>query len=939
MSESIGKPWIQSSVVEILVDHAHELPSPPDLHGRAQIVRFLTFREDTGDGSQPRDRDTVLWAEITDGEWIIPVRIGNEATNKIEDEYKRALTYYRRGFFTLKAAVSFDFILTQVGKTQARSSSLKQIFLDIVELRYISGGGEGAPVATRAVALQTPPEFNKWVSALNTGGQILINLQAQERVAKSVIRVSKTNSRRSNATGASKRLSKGPIKTSAHPVTPQSSIGNLAAKREWQEGWFGKRPKFHGVDYVPRSDGFEPTADQQAKFKAILERVKLATPTHPYDPTDVNSNSSVPNRPSVPSALPSSQAIRPSQVISSTPIDTRPPRSNTMEPLLRISEAVHEPVNSSSDVESNGDSDSDHDTSVWRQQAKKPATNQTNRVGHQRCHIPTPRPSDPRADESHEEVSGETEHGSQSLEADDAVTEQILSQAELFASDGQRNGMPTVPVPDSDPPNLSQRATQVRHSSPWDCESGPPSERDISHSPEATRRPTKGKQRLSPTLSSPPRSVHDEIMSSQPVGHVTSNAKQQSISGSEDSNGPKANVHHLEYVLSRRADETTSLAPNLPHPRETSLQRDLKNDLSEQREEAFETRPSVDKLTSRKRRLSQSQDDDTPHAQLPQELASSVSGKPITENKRRRLDDSNSKVPIPASKKAPRQPNVAREDPVNEPMVSSNTTKPVALNGAGIIPHDHDAWVNPSWMNAPNPKQLKPTSPKASRTSNVSIPDKPHARRISRPSTGLRILHPPFDHPARIVKRAPSPGFPPVTASQFADADEDFGVANSKVGPPAPAQPMHKPIASKPRTISLAQPKLISREQPGASLLGRSKQSRASGNTVGNSTRVAPGCEHTVRKGGCTFEGKGKKGKNSRRLTLHSTPDNGLANSGAHLDDSATDHTQPVTNTTSRQPYLGGFQPSIAVDFPQKYQLTWEKWLEVTKDAYSFWLE
>jgi hypothetical protein len=39
MSESMGKPWIESSVAEILVNHAHELPSPAQLQGRAQIVK------------------------------------------------------------------------------------------------------------------------------------------------------------------------------------------------------------------------------------------------------------------------------------------------------------------------------------------------------------------------------------------------------------------------------------------------------------------------------------------------------------------------------------------------------------------------------------------------------------------------------------------------------------------------------------------------------------------------------------------------------------------------------------------------------------------------------------------------------------------------------------------------------------------------------------
>lgn len=38
MSDALGKPWIESAVTDILVKHAHELPSPPRLQGRAQIV-------------------------------------------------------------------------------------------------------------------------------------------------------------------------------------------------------------------------------------------------------------------------------------------------------------------------------------------------------------------------------------------------------------------------------------------------------------------------------------------------------------------------------------------------------------------------------------------------------------------------------------------------------------------------------------------------------------------------------------------------------------------------------------------------------------------------------------------------------------------------------------------------------------------------------------
>ncbi|CAE7226143.1 unnamed protein product [Rhizoctonia solani] len=935
MSESIGKPWIESSVVEILVDH--ELPSPPKLQGRAQIVKFLTFREDAGAGNQPKDRNTVLWAEITDGEWFIPVRIANEATNKIEDEYKRGLTYYRRGFFTLRAAVSFDFVVTQVNKSQTKLSPLKQLFLNIVELRYISGGGPGVPVATRGVVLREPLAFPKWVQALNTGGQTLTNLQAQERAAKQSSRVS-TISRRSKATNASKRPSKAPIKTSAQSVTPQPSINNLAVKREWQDDWFGKRHKLHEIDYTLQHGGLEPTADQQAKLEGvILERAKMATSTHPYDPTNMVNSLSVPDRPSIASTARSSQIIRSSQVASSTPIDTRLPRTKLAEPQLRAPVVVDEPITASSEAGSDGeDSDSDHAAPARLQHAPKPAVNQTNRVGESKSHIPTPRPSDTRADMSDEEASSGVEETPQWLESDDAITEQMLSQ--VFASSNQGRKMPTVLVPDSSSPNPSQHSTQVRHSSPWDCEDELPSERDASYSPEAIRRnPGKGERQLGSALSSPSRSIldaaHDEPTSSQSIDQVTSSAKhrdesQPSAAASlpspppEDLNGHKINLQQ-EPALSRRAISPTS---NLRHSSDVAS----KKDLNEQEAESFETRRKVEQITSRKRRLSQSPNDDVLHVQIPQELVSPQNGKPNADNKRRlrrRLEDPH--VPASAHKNAPHQPNFAREGLTNECRGASKST-------ADVIPHDHDAWANPSWMNnAPAPKQVRPEPIKAPRASEAQHLDRPQARRISQPSTKLRILQPPFHHPTRIVERAPSPGFPPVTASQFADADEDFGVTR----PPTIVRPANTPVASTSRASNTDQSRTTSGLQPAASTPGPSKQSRRSNKATGSGTATPQDRERIIRNGGHDSKGQ-LQPKSAWPVTAHHpTPDSSLTSSVVRPDDSTIDTARSLSGTTAHQPYLGGFRPSIAVDLPQKYRWTWENWLEVTKDAYSFWYE
>ncbi|KAF8756867.1 hypothetical protein RHS01_03993 [Rhizoctonia solani] len=866
MSESIGKPWIEASVVEILVDHAHELPSPAQLQGRAQIIKFLTFREDTKDGRQPRDRDTPLWAEITDSEYIIPVRIANEATNRLEDEYKRALTYYRRGFFTLKAAVSFDFVVTQVGN-QMKPSHMKQIFLDIVELQYISGGGEGAPMATRAVALRTPHAFDKWIAGLRTGGQTLTRIQAEEKFLRDSSRASKANSRRSNATNASKRSSKAPIKTSAQSVTPQPSIGNLAAKREWQESWFGKRPKCHGVDYIPHSGGFEPTSEQKMAFEVILERIKMATPTNPYDPMNMSSSSSIPDRSSgLPTSIVrSSQVIRSSQVVSSTPIDAHPTRNQTTASQLVI-EPAHGSVKHSSDAESNEDSGSEQDVPIRSRQT----SNRTDRTGQ----MPTPRPSDQHADESHQEACIAVEDRAQSLEADDAIIEELLSRQIL----NQRR-LPTVLVPDSDPPDLSQRIAQVRYSSPWDCEDELSSEHDGLHSPEETRNsPTKGKRPHSPALFS----------STQLILNA---ADQEAASSQHLGQGQKSLMQNLESVLSRRTNEPVSPTPALSHPRDAILQRTSKDSPNEQQEEPFGTRP-IDKHTSRKRRLSQSQADDTLNAGLSPESAASVGRRPATENKRQRLDSQ--------SKNAPHQLKVAQGTLTNTAVVSPNMTKPTTFdNGSGgVIPHNHDAWANPSWMNNTSASsQTGPTSTSYLRAADVQSLDNLQSRRISQARSGLRILQPHLHSSSRIPECAPASEHPHITASQFADADEDSlaPLVNSKVIPYKNMRLANKPVTLGQRAVSAP---------------GSSKQLRTS-NRDGNSTGMAQEPQSTVRHGTRTSEGQQKEEKN-RRSTLSTS--NPRRTSKVHLDGSEASTVRPAT--TAHQSYLGGFQPSVTVNLP-----------------------
>jgi hypothetical protein len=505
---------------------------------------------------------------------------------------------------------------------------------------------------------------------------------------------------------------------------------------------------------------------------------------------------------------------------------------------------------------------------------------------------------------------------------------------------------PTVLVPDSDPPNSSQRPTQVRHSSPWDCEDDLNSEHDVSYSPErAGNSPTKSKRQHSPTLSLPTLSIldatHDESMDSQTIEPVTGNTKQQSSSGRGDSQnsaaaslpspppegskGQKTVMQNLETVLGRRADEPISLSSILAHSRDTTLQRTSKNGPNEQQEEPFET-GLVDVPSSRKRRLSQSQLGDTPNVQFSKELASSVDERPAFENKRRRLDS-------PQSKSAPHQLKVTREGLANEPTLSSSMTKPTVSNsGPGdIIPHDHDAWANPSWMNDV-PILQKAEVPNPLRTADVRYMDKLHSQRVPQPGTKLRTSHPPLHHPTRTAQHVRSPEHPPITPSQFADADEDSlaPMVNPRARLSAAIPPAHKPVASASRTRNIA----TLRCQRVVSAPGPSKQLRTSGRNRDNPGATQES-DQTARYGGRASEGQQIEEKN-RRLTLP-TPDNRRRNSKVHFDDSSINTVQSAI--TARQPYLGEFHPSTMVDLPRKYQWTWENWLEVTKDAYSFWLD
>ncbi|KAG9104076.1 hypothetical protein FRC06_005559, partial [Ceratobasidium sp. 370] len=789
MSDALGKPWIESGITAILVDHAHELPSPPKLQGRAQIVKFLTFREDTGDRRQPRDRDTELWAEITDRQWIIPVRIANEATNKIEDEQKRALTYYRRGFFTLKASVAYNFVAEQValpgGGSRIQQSNRKSLVLNIVELNYISGGGPGAPVATNSVALQICPILKDWESVLSIGGQTLINKQRQTRNALQAARAPKTSSKRTASNSAGRAGNRVLTKTSV-PVPPHqsSSSDKLAAFHEWQDAFWGgafqKRHKYMAPDFeFPRGE-FDVPPDQQVVLRQIEERIKSATQAQPYNPTNNQSRpSSAPDRPN---DLPS---FRSSQIYTSTQLDAQRRPSSPSE--------SHAPYNL--EEGRSGDSVGDlnpGDVPEYEDGGDRPGLLQGRRAYSPDSDEGSSAGSASEVDEApdmddHVErdlqlLSRSDAASEKSLDTDDAVSEKILSvpTANDTATEPEPSlekrvppRQPIVLVPDSDPMGSSQVRPQpsyARGSSPWDIESSPPSQlRGDQGSPGMAKSSlNKGKRRYSPTLSSPLQPSSSLPNPNQISGQSSDLQKTSTGSGQDNSQESAAAASLPSPPPEHPPTHPTSSQPH------TRFSPGITNEPTTRgqhsgNEQAPDTMPRVGpgvrpNPNPRKRRRSPSRVRDGGLTLASKGGVAIVAHDPEAEAaKRRRLGDSSSRLT--------QERTVARED-ISETRVpqTDNTNdggnrpdlnapnpqdegvplpKPRAAPSPdptipqGVIPHDHDAWSTPSYRIA------RPKAPaKQGNSVKEDIPNPSGAASASSSVTSL---------PGPLGRQAPNP--------------------------------------------------------------------------------------------------------------------------------------------------------------------------------------
>ncbi|QRW08293.1 Large tegument protein deneddylase [Ceratobasidium sp. AG-Ba] len=957
MSDALGKPWIESSVTRVLVEHAHELPSPPKLKGRAQIIRFLTFREDSGDGRQPIDRDTVLWAEITDKQWVIPVRIANGVTNKFEDEHKRALTYYRRGFFTLTAALAYDFVVNQVptpsGGSRVQQSNRKSLILDVVELNFISGGGSGAPVASNSVVLQICPVLRDWEDALSIGGQTLAKHQQRVKVTLESDRKGKAIVRRTASNSAGRSGNKGSAKTSAQALPHQTpSNDKLGPFHEWQDAYWGRRHKYRDMNFEFTRGEFDISEDQQA----ILEQIEVNLAAT-YTRADQKRNL----KPAIQSYSTFLRCLDrlliafelqnsdEHQIYTSTPLDAQRARSSSA-----ASQTPYE-NDEAGDCRNSEDEDEDDksEISLGRRVRSTGSGLEDNAVSGAAPEVDEPPDPDAEDVEYDPQLLSQLGSGSdKSLEPDDAVSEKILSSsahndtaAETESSIESRAPLhqPIVLVPDSDPQGSSQvqpQPTQVRGSSPlWDIESSGPSR---VHSPEVPKT-NKGKRRFSPTLSSPllqPSSgIHNP---SQLSGQTTDQSKGTAGSGQSTSQEsvaaaslPSPPPEHLptQSTLTQLGDRFDTLISNEQMTHEEHRR-------NETPQESFEQVPRVGpdiqpSPNPRKRRRSPSRPRDEGLT------LASVGGVAVTARdgdtgatKRRRLGDSDAHLAT--------ENTISCEDTPDTRVSQTSNTESAPMG------------ANPSDLNHPNPQDARatPRNPRLSgNTSEVtqaqdyrnrcyelyqdsvyfitsgSRPVLPK-RQVVKPKPRFAPL-PPFGRP--IAERAVSPHYPQVTASQVADADEDaemLPLPAVKVEPPTPARP------TKGRASILAS--VPSRPHASISYSASQSANKLPPPILKKTGRVSitiPAAESSASSGADARE-------SIPNLKAQQEPRSSKARvSGAHDSDKAGKKGKSVDpqnrgRTTQRKL---GFQPSISPTLEGRYACTWDMWLKYVREAESFW--
>lgn len=540
---------------------------------------------------------------------------------------------------------------------------------------------------------------------------------------------------------------------------------------------------------------------------------------------------------------------------------------------------------------------------------------------------------------------------------------------------GPQRHQPVVLVPDSDPLSQEHRITQMRHSSPWECESVAPEEhRSHSLSPKTPRRSlARGKRHFSPTLSSPPRPIMDmgrdkhadtppmdRVANSQkpPAGSAHGESQESAAAASLPSPPPEVPNEHI--ATPQRPDQTLNrrLLPITNDPAILAQASDNVQDKDPQRRprgtpnESSDTRSRTTQPL-KKRRLSQLQSEE-PSTVVPQQRSDhSADRRRAFENKRQRLDHSND--PVAATTNAPPEPNLpppslgASKDQTKRTKNSgalSNVTESGPTNSnqsalGSVIPHDHEAWSAPSWMTSSRTNRSEAEAPpplgKSVRfsTGTMHLEDKAQSRRF-----GLRVVQHPFQ---KEVWRAPSPDYPPVTASQVADADED-------AEPPPQAKPKLEPLtpARHSNTRSSTLPKSDKVAPRRSTILRRSTPrgdssvpaTRSSAKLVTNTTDTA-----AKRKGNSDVglrEGNGNSKAQERNQKVRPLtagvpgPSTNNANKQSRLHGNA-DPVESAPKSVTQKQYLKGFKPSLSVDLDQPHVFTWDMWLKAAREADTFW--
>ncbi|KAG9127521.1 hypothetical protein FRC07_012808, partial [Ceratobasidium sp. 392] len=877
---------------------------------------------------------------------------------------KRALTYFRRGFFTLKASVAFDFVSEQVslptGGSRIQKSTRKSIVLEIIELNYISGGGPGVPVATNSVALQACPDLTGWESVLAIGGQTLTNKQRLTKAALEGARAAKTRRTASNSTGRTgNKLS---AKTSASVPRQQPSIDKLIAFHEWQDSYWGRRHKYRSMDYeFPRGE-FDVPPDQQAILRQIEATNNKNAPSSALDRQN---------------DLPS---FRSSQVITSTPLDAQRRPSSPSE--SHASDDLEDQPGDSNLDESAEDDDGDDKSEISQaRRARSPGSElEDNDVSTAGSAAALGLDEAPDRGDGVEHDPQQSDAGDEKLlDEDDAISEKILSvptandaaaESEPLLEKPVQPRQPIVLVPDSDPTGSSQVQSQPsyhRGSSPWDIESS------TQHSPEVMRSSsTKGKRRISPTLSSPVQPSSSLPNPSQLSGQ--SNDPQRTSASSGQGNSQES-VAAASLPSPPPEHLPTQPTPSQPHARfdagitNEPTARDQHGG-NEQVTESFDTMPRAEpgvrtSPNRKKRRRSSSR---VREGGL---ILASVGGVPTAARdpeveaiKRRRLDDSSAHLTQEraAAREDISEPRVSQKGNANAGEVNSNRSDLNTPNpqnegvpspnpraappsdptaSQAVIPHDHDAWQAPSYLTnqpktpAKEESAVKGHVPNSSRaasiSSSITSAPGPSGRRVVNPK---RAALPPFGR--SVVNRAISPELPPITASQVADADEDAEMQPLpalKIEPPTPARPT-KSRASILSTTS-------SRSRPRASYAGSSSTKQASTLVLPKVGRASLAAAPRVQEDRVHSTGTDVSSITTAKPRTRDEPrpskprvsdiDAGKTKSGGK------NTKEPTGGSRIQRKLLGGFKPSTSPVLEDRFISTWAMWLDSVREAELFW--